>query len=178
MALYRFIKAEPVVKRTKKIPKIFSYISIGLGLTLLCWVIWPILSFSTYGEQLFSSVITPIADSQNLLRNSPIAQVAFAAGPVSDVLQPSNPELSNVNSWYPAQPQKHISSQVNSYELSIPKLKINNALVTISADDLKDTLIHYGGTGLPGQYGSAVIFGHSALPQFYSPTDYKAIFSL
>ena len=30
----------------------------------------------------------------------------------------------------------------------------------------------------PGQYGTAVVFGHSTLPQFYSPTNYKAIFSL
>ena len=35
-----------------------------------------------------------------------------------------------------------------------------------------------GGTGLPGEYGTAVVFGHSTLPQFFSPTNYKTIFSL
>jgi sortase A len=30
---------------------------------------------------------------------------------------------------------------------------------------------------LPGQYGNAVIFGHSVLPQFFNPKDYKTIFS-
>jgi sortase A len=75
-------------------------------------------------------------------------------------------------------PQKHIVTPVNTYTLSIPKLKIENALVTISGDDLGDSLVHYGGTALPGQYGNAVVFGHSTLPQFYSPTNYKTIFSL
>ena len=67
---------------------------------------------------------------------------------------------------------------VNTYTLSIPKLKIEDALVTISGDDLHASLVHYGGTGLPGQYGKTVVFGHSTLPQFYSPKSYTSIFSL
>jgi len=30
---------------------------------------------------------------------------------------------------------------------------------------------------LPGQYGNTVIFGHSVLPQFFNPKNYKTIFS-
>ena len=40
-----------------------------------------------------------------------------------------------------------------------------------------NSLIHYPGTAMPGQLGSAVIFGHSVLPQFFNPASYKTIFS-
>ena len=40
------------------------------------------------------------------------------------------------------------------------------------------SLIHYGGTGLPGEYGNTVIFGHSTLPQLFRGTkDYHAVFA-
>jgi len=67
---------------------------------------------------------------------------------------------------------------VNTYSVSIPKLKIENAIVMVAGDDLSESLVHYGGTPLPGQYGNTVIFGHSTLPQFYNPKSYKTIFSL
>ena len=70
------------------------------------------------------------------------------------------------------------SSTITHYTLSIPKLRIKDALVTIGGDDLDKSLIHYGGTANPGEAGSPVIFGHSILPQFYSPNSYRAIFSL
>jgi sortase A len=123
--------------------------------------------------------VTPIGDPANksAVNGSMLSPVAFAAGSPNNVVT-ENAETSNANAWYPTAPQKHSVSSVNTYYLSIPKLKIQNALVTISGDDLDKSLVHYGGTGLPGQYGTAVIFGHSELPQFFSPTNYKSIFSL
>ena len=47
----------------------------------------------------------------------------------------------------------------------------------IGGEDLKESLIHYGGTVLPGEYGNVVIFGHSVLPQFFNPKNYLTIFS-
>jgi len=81
-------------------------------------------------------------------------------------------------SGIPQVPKKKVSTKVNTYTVSIPKLKIENALTIIGGDDLNEGLVHYGGTGLPGEFGTAVIFGHSTLPQFFSPTNYKTIFSL
>ena len=40
-----------------------------------------------------------------------------------------------------------------------------------------ESLIQYPGTALPGQYGNPVVFGHSVLPQFFNPQNYKTIFS-
>lgn len=177
MALYRYVKAPPAQVSMRRRPQIVSYSLMAIGCLVLLWVAWPILSFNTLTETVLTGTVTPVSDSQYLVR-SPISQVAYAATPAESLLSQNTSALRNVNEWYPASPQKHVSSQVNSYTLSIPKLKINNALVAISGDVLDDNLVHYGGTGLPGQFGSAVIFGHSSLPQFYSPTNYKSIFSL
>jgi sortase A len=166
MALYRYIKAPPAAVYVRRKPVGISFLFIGLGGGLLLWALWPILSFSLLTDIRFSKIVTPISDAQKVVKPASLSPVAFAA------------DYSNANLWYPASPQKHIVTPVNTYTLSIPKLKIENALVTISGDDLQSSLVHYGGTALPGQYGNVVVFGHSALPQFYSSKNYKSIFSL
>jgi sortase A len=64
-----------------------------------------------------------------------------------------------------------------TYTLTIPELKIKDAVVTVGSLDLKKSLIQYPQTALPGQLGNAVIFGHSVLPQFFNPKSYLTIFS-
>jgi len=64
-----------------------------------------------------------------------------------------------------------------TYSLSIPKLKIKDAVVAVGSMDLKKSLIQYPQTSLPGQLGNAVVFGHSVLPQFFNPSNYLTIFS-
>ena len=61
--------------------------------------------------------------------------------------------------------------------MSVPKLGIESATVTIGGENLAKSLIHYPGTAVPGKTGNSVIFGHSALPLFFSPTNYKTNFS-
>lgn len=65
------------------------------------------------------------------------------------------------------------------FYLTIKKLGIERALVETNAKDLNpdDALGHYPGSALPGEVGNGFIFGHSVLPMFYSPKNYKAIFS-
>jgi LPXTG-site transpeptidase (sortase) family protein len=68
------------------------------------------------------------------------------------------------------------------YTIDIPSIKIENAEVAVGGTDLNKGLIHYGGTALPGDLGSPVIFGHSVLRQFYNPSQknprrYMSIFS-
>lgn len=179
MALYQYVKGPPggAVKKRKKRPAL-SFVLMGLGGGILIWILWPILSFAAISDDLFPQTITPVQTvsvrSKNLAVLSP---VAFAAAGVDQAV-PSGSELTNANAWYPTMPQKKVVTPVNTYSLSIPKLKIQDATVTVAGDDLATSLVHYGGTALPGAYGTAVIFGHSALPQFYSPTNYKTIFSL
>lgn len=70
-----------------------------------------------------------------------------------------------------------ISSGIKYYNLSVPRLGIEGAVVEIGGEDLSQGLIHYRGTALPGRPGNAVIFGHSILPQFFDPENYLSIFS-
>jgi len=158
MALYRFIKSAP--KKARQKSTVVSYFLMGIGVFLIVWTVWPILSFLLIDQSMLAKTVSPLAD---------INPVVFAAGSI---------DFTNANAWFPTKPQKKIVSPVNSYSLSIPTLGILNATVVISGDDLSKSLIHYGGTSLPGEYGNAVIFGHSTLPQFFKGTkEYKSIFS-
>ena len=69
------------------------------------------------------------------------------------------------------------------FTITIPKLGIEDFLVNTNSTDLRpDTALgHYKGSCLPGEICSgrrdSFIFGHSALPAFYDPTDPKKVFS-
>jgi sortase A len=88
---------------------------------------------------------------------------------------PLNFDSMRASQWFPTgNPNSGITKE---YKLSIPKLGIYDAKVMVGSDDLSKSLIHYGGSSLPGEYGNAVIFGHSVLPQFFDPKNYMTIFS-
>lgn len=65
------------------------------------------------------------------------------------------------------------------FYISIPKLGIKNAKVEINAPTLKpdNSLGHYTGSALPGEIGNTFIYGHSVLPYFFNPKNYRTIFS-
>ena len=72
------------------------------------------------------------------------------------------------------------SEQVQEkFYISIPKLNIENAEVETNSSNLnpETALGHYLGSALPGQNGTAFVYGHSVLPFFYNPKNYKTIFS-
>lgn len=164
MALYRFVKEKP--KSKIRTPKIISLLLFFSGFFLLLWTVWPILRFSFFDSIQLEKTVSPLSDGKEP-----------APSFLSRLTGSSNDELTNVNKWFPTKPQKKSVLPVTIYHLSIPKLKIDNAEVAVAGDDLAEHLIHYGGTPLPGQYGNGVIFGHSTLPQFYNPKNYKTIFS-
>lgn len=87
--------------------------------------------------------------------------------------------LLNPADWFPkAQRAMVRQSKITHYTLSIPKFNIIDATVAIGGEDLSKNLIQYPGSAFPGELGATIIFGHSILPQFFSPKNYTAIFSL
>jgi len=71
------------------------------------------------------------------------------------------------------------SEVADKFYLTVPKLGIEKAVVesnSISMDP-KDALGHYAGSAFPGQPGNSFIYGHSVLPWFFNPKNYKTIFS-
>lgn len=74
------------------------------------------------------------------------------------------------------------TAELTEYYLEIPKLDLAEAKVKVGGSDLNQSLIAYPGTGLPGEFGAPVIFGHSVLRKFYNPSPknprrYNSIFS-
>lgn len=174
MALYRYVKAHRSLPLRRSF--IVSFLFMGVGGLLMLWVAWPIVSFSLFSESFLSKIVSPVSDLSPAAKiPQAFSPVAFAADAVS--VQNGGIDYANPNVWFPTSPQKKVVSPVNSYTLSIPSLHIKNAQVVMGGDDLSKSLVHYGGTSLPGEFGNTVIFGHSTLPQLYNPTNYKTIFS-
>lgn len=179
MALYVYQKAvketpppplptQPI-KPLHLLPLLISFV----GLLLIGFVVWPILSYELTSiktsTKTASGLLNPLIEMQN--------QEALAAAPqVVNQL-----DFTKAGNWFPTANLNSISynpTETSLYTVSIPKLKIENAIVRSDTLDLSKSLIHYPDTAMPGDLGSPVIFGHSILPQFYNPKNYMSIFSL
>lgn len=158
MRSIKYVKMLPVTVMIPVVP----LLSIVMGAALLIFVIWPILTFQFSVTQMTGTLVSPLSDE-------------FVA---SVNAQETIDDFTHASNWFPNLRQKKTVTPVDTYLLSIPKLRIVNAQVKIGSDDLSQNLIHYGGTGLPGKFGNSVIFGHSVLPAFYDPKNYLTIFSL
>ena len=118
--------------------KVIAIIWAISGVVILIGVMWPIISYKALSE----------GNNQDLLN------------PVVDLTKASN--------WFVGGEESSAfsRSKVSYYNLSVPKLKIKDAVVAIGGEDLSENLIQYPGTALPGKKGNSVIFGHSVLPYF------------
>ncbi len=191
--LYRYVKAKTnissVVNTTSiylidwsLINKLIPPVFIVIGLFLISLVIYPLLSYKINLLHWHKdNYVSPIPDMALAESKGYIAPVSSDYSPENNqnvqVINDINYEL--INNWFPSVNMKSPeNSKVKYYNLSIPKLKINQAVVTIGGKELGESLIQYPGTALPGEYGTTIIFGHSVLPTFYNPKDYKTIFSL
>jgi len=151
------------------IPVIFM----GIGLLLFGSAAFPILSYQIFTSPRFRQpeFLKPVA-TDSLIRQpiETFTPIVLGEEEASTFLE--------IEKWFPTAPKfEPRPTKITHYTLSIPKLKIENALVEIGGLDIKKNLIQYPGTANPGQPGNTVIFGHSVLPQFYNPKNYLTIFS-
>ncbi|EKE00047.1 MAG: hypothetical protein ACD_22C00100G0011 [uncultured bacterium] len=149
--------------RTRVLP--FSFLLLGL-FVFVTQVVVPVYFFKAYDE-----IPSPI--THTVLAT----EVGFNTFEFTELTQTIPVDtLDNINT------DDVISRPANVPEyfyLSIPALKIKNALVETNPTDLDPdkALGRYTGTSLPGEAGTMFIYGHSVLPMFYNPRNYKAIFS-
>lgn len=174
MALYRYVKveriSEPPNPALARASKTLPFFLIAIGLFLLANAAWPIISYELVTSFRFQKKLIKPVPQQAVARPMSQNQVLGQKAQEVDYTKPSN--------WFPSAPKLPPQpSKITHYTISIPKLEINQAIVEIGGEDLQQALIHYPGTALPGQYGNVVIFGHSVLPQFFNPENYKTIFS-
>lgn len=150
----------------KSPPKKFAAFGLLLvGFLLFSSAAIPILRFQFF-ETAFKQIVSPV--STNFYNQN------------RQILGDTSTDYTQLSNWF--QNNEDSSGVLDrpegkSYNLTIPKLKIENANVVIGANDLKKSLIQYAETSLPGQLGTTVIFGHSVLPQFFNPKSYTTIFS-
>jgi sortase A len=157
-------------KAFKKIAKVLSVVVLFFGLGIISYVFFPLISWQVY--------FVPVFANQNL--NTPIPKTTVLTGSnissLLDLSQTINVDYTNAQNWFPRYRfEKGAKNQ--TYSLSIPKLKINKAIVSTNDNNLTEHLVHYGGTAVPPTKGTAVIFGHSTLPQLFNQKDYKTIFA-
>lgn len=168
MAAYRFIKKGK--SRKKAIRRIFGISLLCLGLVFGLYFFFPMLSYQVFMAGAFESSNYTSPIPQHLTVNKSNIGSLIAQG-----FSSLTTDYTDARNWYPNLKVDH--PQVDSYLLTIPKLSIKNALVSAVDYDLTQHLVQYGGTAAPGQNGTAVIFGHSTLPQLFNPKNYKTIFA-
>ena len=71
-----------------------------------------------------------------------------------------------------------IATGISYYDLSIPKLHIENAVVSTTDTDLSSHLVNFPGTAVPPAKGTSAVFGHSTLPSLFNPHNYKTILAM
>jgi len=176
MALYVYLKARPKTFLSAVLP-VFSGFLLMSGLSIIIWAAYPIMAFEIFLTPKFSVLIKPIPEGviAEAMENRNIDNPSAILG-VTDTF--AETDYTKASNWFPKSPQRREEKEGGGdYTLSIPKLNIKDALVSVGGEDLNKSLIHYGGTGFPGEYGNAVIFGHSVLPAFFDPKNYRTIFS-
>jgi len=166
---YVYLKEKPVPVSSKN-KKIIAAIFFSFGFFLFASAILPIIQFQFEYAAKFNQIVSPLS--------------ARYYRPEGGILGNVSTDYTQLSNWFVASANEGsslslsiLSSNSPSYQISIPILKIQDAVVEIGSQDLKKSLIQYPQTALPGQLGNGVIFGHSVLPQFFNPKSYLSIFS-
>ncbi len=152
----------------KTILRIAAVISGISGLVILAGVIYPIVSYNSTYSKNYTKLISPLAENEGKIRG-------VVTSNTND-----NTDYTKASSWFTGGVgvEDFTQSKVIHYTITVPRIRIDSATVTIGGEDLSKSLIHYPGTALPGKRGNSVIFGHSILPIFNNPKNYISMFTM
>lgn len=132
----------------------------AVGFILILLSVFPLLSYEWESSRKYPTLISPLSKDE------------------SEKFMFKKRDYTKAENWFNTDKIKvETMSGTNYYSLSIPKLKINNAIVRTDSDDLSQSLVQFAGAQVPGKRGNTVIFGHSILPIFFNPENYISIFS-
>lgn len=150
----------------------FFFIILGIGFSF--YFFFPVILYQAFLANALSKgeIEVPIPKYLVVGKNNDIGSL------ISQGINSLTSDYTDARNWYPkitSDTQEKV--QVDSYLLSIPKLKIEDAQVSTKDYDLEKHLVQYLGTSIPGENGTAVIFGHSTLPYLFDPKNYKTIFA-
>ena len=170
MTAYYFKKSG---NKLRKILKIAGLGSVLIGVSFFLYFFFPVLSYQFFLANALekNQIEVPIPKYLVVNKNNDLG------GLVASGIASLTSDFTDARNWYPNLPPQNQKAQVDSYLLSIPRLKIENAQVSTRDYDLAKHLVQYLGTSIPGEQGTTVIFGHSTLPQLFNPKNYKTIFA-
>jgi sortase A len=159
--------------RTKKrIIRVLGGAVLISGLTLATYIFFPLISWQIYFASAFASEIHAPIPKPEVVDRSIVGSLISSAGNIV-----SGVNYSNAQNWFDYRPSSLKKSKVNSFSISIPEIKVQDAQVSTVDTDLSRHLINYPGTAVPSDKGTSVVFGHSTLPQLFDPSNYKTIFA-
>ncbi len=151
---------------------------IFLGVVVFLYFFFPIVSYQLFltGQYTGNKIEVPLPKYLVVRQNNSFSSL------ISSGVNSLTSDFTDARNWYPnltgqAEAKDFAKERVASYLLSIPNLKIEDAQVSTVDYDLEKHLVQYLGTSIPGEKGTAVIFGHSTLPQLFNPKNYKTIFA-
>ncbi|MCR4324595.1 MAG: sortase [Candidatus Curtissbacteria bacterium] len=168
MSLAVYIKEDTALKRIlkRKRNRAFALIISAFGLFAIVFAVWPYLAwqFVTLPKLTKGVEHAPVPQSQVL------ADQSF----LSENVQVAKDEdgFSYFTTNYVPTGEKP-----DEFSLTIPKLKISEAKVKVDSLKFYEQLSHFPGSALPGELGNSFITGHSVLPQFNDPENYRTIFT-
>lgn len=186
MALYAYVKAKPgrsayitkaprlLTKRRRHFFGLVSTVLVFLGLFVVGQVVYPIAAWYLFTMPSYSSGIASPLATNFRPESSPLFPAIVQA---AEALNSNNVNSYNPKNWFVGSKDFTGSLAIKTYYLSIPKLRIDRAIVKVGDVDLKKSLIAWETSALPGNYGNNIIFGHSELPQFADPKRYDGIFT-
>ncbi|HSX40620.1 MAG TPA: sortase [Candidatus Saccharimonadales bacterium] len=146
----------------------------SLGLLIILYVFFPLISWKLYYASAFASqdIYAPIP-KVSMVNPAAIGGLLTAASQAVGGV-----DFTNAQNWYPSSSfDAKGKPKVSSYILSIPKINIARAVVSTTDSDLAAHLVHFTAGALPPDNGNAIVFGHSTLPQLYDVHNYKTIFT-
>lgn len=175
MSKYIYKKTSPKrFKNPKKLAaRLVGAASLLIGFVLLAYFFFPLLSYQLFLAPVIEASEIEVPIPKYLVKQHENGLDGFLTQGISALVK----DYTDARNWYPDVPSVQDEKLVESYTLSIPKLKIDNAVVRTNDYALSKHLVHYSGTSNPGKKGTAVIFGHSTLPQLFNQKDYKTIFA-
>lgn len=159
--------------RTLNVKRLGRFLGMGLtllGIGIITYIFFPLL--------IWQVTLAPVFASQGL--NSPIPKATIVnpatfKSLLTSSLQAIGTNYDNANTWFPNAPTEQGHYAVSSYTMSLPSIGVANAVVSTQDTDLGKHLVQLGGSALPPDKGTTVVFGHSTLPQLFDPANYHTI---
>ncbi|OGD86429.1 hypothetical protein A2870_00985 [Candidatus Curtissbacteria bacterium RIFCSPHIGHO2_01_FULL_41_11] len=168
MPLAVYIKENTAAKvaRARKKDRTFALTLLSIGIISIVFSVWPYFSWQLITLPRLTSKIKEVPIPQGQV----LSGTSIPQNNIQVVTEPDG--FSYFSTTYkPKEPRP------DEFTITIPKLKIDKAKVKVDSTDFSKSLALFPGTAIPGDVGNSFITGHSVLPQFNDPKNYRAIFT-